>query len=170
MENVQYSSWAELFKITARAYQVLDHIVPPSATEKAKEALSKTETDKNLWDRLDAIVLQWIYGTISTDLLHTILEPSSTAQQACDRLRDVFQDNRNSRALYLGNQFSSTFLQDFPNCSAYCEKLKVLADQLANIGSPVSNDRLVLRLVAGLNENYSGIATIIQQSDPLPNF
>lgn len=60
MENVQYSSWAELFKITARAYQVLDHIVPPSATEKAKEASSKTETDKDLWDRLDAVVLQWI--------------------------------------------------------------------------------------------------------------
>lgn len=46
----------------------------------------------------------------------------------------------------------------------------MLADQLANVGSPVSNDRLVLRLVAGLNENYSGIATIIQQSDPLPTF
>ena len=34
---------------------------------------------KELWLTLDAMVLQWIYATISSDLLHTILEPDSTA-------------------------------------------------------------------------------------------
>lgn len=32
MDNVHYSSWVELFKITARANQVLDHIIPTSKT------------------------------------------------------------------------------------------------------------------------------------------
>ncbi|XP_021984967.1 uncharacterized protein LOC110880834 [Helianthus annuus] len=54
--------------------------------------------------------------------------------------------------------------------SAYCQKLKVLADQLANVGSPVDNERLVLQLLSGLNVQYEGIATIIQQQDPLPTF
>ncbi|GJZ35073.1 retrotransposon-realted protein [Tanacetum coccineum] len=58
----------------------------------------------------------------------------------------------------------------FSNISSYCQELKMLADQLANVGAPVSNKRLVLQLIAGLNESYDGVATIIQQSDPLPTF
>lgn len=42
----------------------------------------------------------------------------------------------------------------------------MLADQLSNVGSPVSDHRLVLQLIAGLNESYDNVATLIQQSDP----
>ena len=49
LENVHYYSWAELFKITARANQVLDHIIPPENPPKIK--------DKELWAHLDAVVL-----------------------------------------------------------------------------------------------------------------
>lgn len=34
----------------------------------------------------------------------------------------------------------------------------------------VNTNCLVLQLIAGLNESYDGVATIIQQSDPLPTF
>ena len=162
VENVHYSSWAELFKVTARANQVLEHIIPPSTPAEIK--------DKTAWDRVDAVVLQWIYGTISQDLMLTILEPDSTAQQAWERLRDIFQDNKHSRAVYLEQQFSNTQLENFKNVSAYCQKLKMLSDQLTGVGSPVSNQRLVLQLVAGLTDAYDNVASIIQQSDPLPPF
>ncbi|PNY06260.1 hypothetical protein L195_g002723 [Trifolium pratense] len=184
MEKSHYPSWAELFKIHCRAYEVIDHIIPPpvskpndtavetskTASEKEKEKEQPVESDPKLWSRLDAIVLQWIYGTISTDLLHTILEPNSTAQQAWERLENIFQDNKNSRAVYLENQFANVNMNDFPNISAYCQEVKMLADQLASVGSPVSEHRLVLQLIAGLNENYDGVATLIQQHDSLPHF
>ena len=93
VENVHYSSWAELFKVTARANQVLDQIINPTETTEIK--------DKTAWDRVDVVVLQWIYGTISEDLMLTILEPDSTAKQAWEHLRDIFQDNKHSRAVYL---------------------------------------------------------------------
>ncbi|XP_048504333.1 uncharacterized protein LOC125499501 [Beta vulgaris subsp. vulgaris] len=162
LDNVHYSSWAELFKITARAHQLLHHIIPPTEPLEIK--------DKELWGRLDAVVLQWIYGTISEDLMLTILEPDSTAQKAWERLRDIFQDNKYSRAVYLENQFSNTQLENFKDVSSYCQKLKLLSDQLAGVGSPVTNQRLVLQLVAGLTDMYDNVASIIQQSDPLPPF
>ena len=162
MEKVHYSSWAELFKITTRAHGLLHHIIPPSE--------KPTIPDQAVWGRLDAVVLQWIYGTISEDLMLTILEPDSTAQQAWDRLRDIFQDNKHSRAVYLENQFSNTQLENFKDVSSYCQKLKMLSDQLAGVGSPVSNQRLVLQLVAGLTDTYDNVASFIQQSDPLPPF
>ncbi|XP_022641622.1 uncharacterized protein LOC111242480 [Vigna radiata var. radiata] len=47
---------------------------------------------------------------------------------------------------------------------------KSLADQLSNVGDPISDQRLVLRLLAGLTEAYAGFVTVMQQKDELPSF
>ncbi|XP_049391661.1 uncharacterized protein LOC125856148 [Solanum stenotomum] len=167
MENVQYSTWAELFKIHARSHRVLDHIIPSA---KDKEKMPKTKEEKELWSTLDATVLQWIYATISHDLLHMILEPDTTTVEAWNRLRDIFQDKKHSRAVTLEYDFTHVNMEDFPSVSAYCQHLKSLSDQLKNVSSPVDNNRLVLQLVSGLTEPYKGVATLIRQCDPLPKF
>lgn len=167
MENVQYAAWAELFKIHARSHRVLHHIITP---EKGKEKTPVTEDEKELWSTINATVLQWIYATIFNDLLLTILEPDSTTMATWNRLRDIFQDNQFSRAVTLEQEFSTTSMEDFPNVSAYCQRLKTLSDQLQNVGSPVGNSRLVLQLVAGLTDSYINVATLIRQSVPLPQF
>lgn len=61
-------------------------------------------------------------------------------------------------------------MEDFPNVSTYCQRLKSLADQLKNVGAPVSDSRMVLQLVGGLTKPYRGVGTLICQSDPLPPF
>ncbi|XP_071719315.1 uncharacterized protein [Rutidosis leptorrhynchoides] len=80
MDKVKYSTWSELFKITCKAYDVIDHIIPPS-TDSSKSSVSPatTNTQAVSWDRLDAVVLNWIFGTISIDLLDNIFEADSTA-------------------------------------------------------------------------------------------
>ncbi|XP_048501536.1 uncharacterized protein LOC125497875 [Beta vulgaris subsp. vulgaris] len=90
-ENVQYGTWAELFKIHARSHRVIHHIIKPEAGKGPKAP--STDDEKELWSTLNATVLQWIYSIISNDLLTTILEPDSTAMAAWDRLHDIFQDN-----------------------------------------------------------------------------
>ncbi|XP_022032109.1 uncharacterized protein LOC110933183 [Helianthus annuus] len=176
METGQYASWSELFKIQCRAFLVIDHLSPKPAqtTGSSSSTVDKEKTTtppiESSWDRLDAIVLQWIYSTISNDLLHNILKPNTTAYEAWKTLKNIFQDNKSSRAIHLLQKFSNTRLDGYPYMSAYCQQLKVLADQLANVGSPVDNEHLVLQLLSGLNEQYEGIATIIQQQDPLPTF
>ena len=79
MENVQYATWAKLFKIRARSHRVIDHIIPP---QDGKQKAPPTEEETELWLTLDATVLQWIYAIISHDLLHTILEPDITIMEA----------------------------------------------------------------------------------------
>ncbi|XP_076954160.1 uncharacterized protein LOC143628445 [Bidens hawaiensis] len=53
---------------------------------------------------------------------------------------------------------------------AYCQELKVLADQLANVDAPVTDNDMFIQLVTGLNEQYEGIGAIIQNNEPLPSF
>ncbi|XP_019420755.1 PREDICTED: uncharacterized protein LOC109330946 [Lupinus angustifolius] len=168
MENVQFGTWVELFKIHARSHKVLHHIIPPAPGMEKKAP--ETDDEKELWTTLDATVLQWIYSTISSDLLATIIEPDSTAMEAWNRLTNIFQDNQHARAVTLEQEFSSIRMEDFPTASAYCQQLKTISDQLKNVGAPVSNQRLVLQLVSGLTDAYKGVGTLIRQSNPLPQF
>ncbi|XP_074282886.1 uncharacterized protein LOC141607437 [Silene latifolia] len=123
-----------------------------------------------MWEVLDATVLQWIYATVNNDLLETIVEEESTVMECWNRLRDIFLDNQNSRAVTQDQEFYHTSMSNFPTAAAYCQNLKTLVDQLKNVEGPVSNNPLVLQLVSGLTEAYNGVGTIIRQSKPLPQF
>ncbi|MCI59399.1 keratin type I cytoskeletal 9-like, partial [Trifolium medium] len=61
-------------------------------------------------------------------------------------------------------------MEDFASTKAYCNRLKTLSDQLANVDSPVTNTRLVRKMISGLTDAYTGFVTYIQQHDPLPTF
>ncbi|XP_021723949.1 uncharacterized protein LOC110691339 [Chenopodium quinoa] len=122
--------------------KVLHHIIPPA---KGKEQPPPSMyAEKELCMTLNATVLSWIYATMSSDFLNIIIKPDSEAVEALDRLRDIFQDNEHSRAVALEQEFSITTMEDFPNVSSYCQRLKSLADQLKNVGAPMPNNRMVL--------------------------
>ncbi|XP_021757224.1 uncharacterized protein LOC110722255 [Chenopodium quinoa] len=137
-----YGSWVELFEIHCHSCNVIDHIDPKSPLT--------TDLTTAQWNRLDSIVKNWIYNTISADLRSTVLYKNATAQETWDRLANIFHINGEIRAIYLENQFNNLFVENFPDVSSYCQKLKELKDQLANVGQPVSERTLVLRLCAGL--------------------
>ncbi|XP_074306461.1 uncharacterized protein LOC141641708 [Silene latifolia] len=166
MDNDQYPLWVALFTNHAKATRVLHHII----SSKGKSIGPSPDDDKELWETIDATVLQWIYATVTNDLLETIVEENSTAKECWDRIKNIFHDNQHSRAVTLEQEFSHISMEDFSTVSTYCQRLKSIADQLKNVGSPVSDSRLVLQLVSGLSSAYSGIGTIIRQSNPLPPF
>ncbi|MCI36118.1 polynucleotidyl transferase, partial [Trifolium medium] len=107
---------------------------------------------------------------VSQDILQSILVVDDSAEECWKCIAAMFHDNKHSRALQLENQFSNTHLENFPSTKAYCNRLKILSDQLANVDSPVTNTRLILKMIFGLTDAYSGFVTYIQQHGPLPTF
>ncbi|XP_022041143.1 uncharacterized protein LOC110943716 [Helianthus annuus] len=162
-ETTHYTTWTTLFEVHCRAYQVYDHLKP--STVAAADAKAAT-----LWPGIDAIVLQWIYGTISNDLLLIILKPKQTAHQTWTAIATHFNDNKSARQVQLQQQFSNIRLENFSSMAAYCQQVKHLADQLDNIGAPVDNQRLVTQLLSGLTEQYESIFAVLQHQEPLPEF
>ncbi|XP_021847869.2 uncharacterized protein [Spinacia oleracea] len=146
------------------------HIIPPTDDEELAAYNDAKVVDLPLWKRLDAVVRQWIYVTLSPDILTAILVLGDVAKQAWKRVAQIFQDNQNSRPAFLETEFTTTKMVDFPNVIAYYNRLKSLAGQLANVGSPVSDTRLVLPLLADLSISYKNFVTNIQQRDVLPTF
>ncbi|XP_074299325.1 uncharacterized protein LOC141630395 [Silene latifolia] len=157
--KVTYASWVRLFTLHARGYKVLSHIdgTPPP---------SPTAENYSEWCEVDAHVLQWIYGTLSDDLLPRILEDESTAYAAWKRVENIFLNNKGARAAALEHEFNNLKLESMPSLEAYCQRLRDLAGQMKDVGSAVDNQRLVLQLVRGLPPSYDTVAAYINQTLP----
>ncbi|XP_012077830.1 uncharacterized protein LOC105638611 [Jatropha curcas] len=169
-ESVEYNNWATLFTFHAKATLTYDHIAPSPVDGDTTVSPPRTMEQQAQWDCIDNIVRQWIYGTISHDLLNTIISPNDTAADAWNHLAELFQDNKSARAIHLETEFANTYLRDFLDTKAYTRRLKVLADQLANVGAKVSDQRMVLRLLNGLTDAYDSFVTAVQNKVPLPTF
>ncbi|XP_021857277.2 uncharacterized protein [Spinacia oleracea] len=120
--------------------------------------------------KVQAKVHQWIYGTVSHDILQSILVLDDVAADAWKRVEQIFLDNQNARDAYLETKFTTTTSAQFTSVIEYYTRLKSLADQLGHVGAPVSDTRLVLRLLAGLPASYKHFVTTIQQKSVLPKF
>ncbi|KAJ9557494.1 hypothetical protein OSB04_012108 [Centaurea solstitialis] len=163
-QDGQYASWVELFRNHACAYDVLHHIdasIPPSVPL----------FDAPTWNRIDAIVKQWIYGTISKYLLHSIIENGgATAQELWTRLEDIFQDDqqtdRRIRVVNVQEQFEIARPGDFRNTFDYCRHVRQVSDQLPNLGNPIPEQEIDLQLISGLRDSnkYNPITTSFNEA------
>ncbi|XP_022003988.1 uncharacterized protein LOC110901469 [Helianthus annuus] len=156
--KVTYSAWVKLFHLHARGYEVLDHIT--------SEPPPKDDPNHAQWMKIDAIVLQWIYSTLSEDYLLRVLESESTALQAWNRVKAIFHNNKGPRCAALQTKFVNLKLSACPSLEAYCQTLRDLAAQLDDVGSPVNEQSLVLQLVRGLPREYDTIGSIINREIP----
>ncbi|XP_071727932.1 uncharacterized protein [Rutidosis leptorrhynchoides] len=170
LNKSQYTTWAELFKITCTAFDVIDRISTPTQSSDSTTSDTSSTPDLATWNLLDVIVLNWMYDTVSIEVLNSIFESGSTSAKTWSRIQNLFQDNKSSRALYLNRQFSNIKLNNFPNVSAYCQELKSVADQLANVVDKVSDPNMVLQLIVSLNDNYDTIGSQLAHIDPLTSF
>ncbi|KAI3687165.1 hypothetical protein L1987_80858 [Smallanthus sonchifolius] len=156
-KSVTYSSWLKLFKLHAKGYKVLNHIdgtPPPAETDPTYES----------WSEIDAIVLQWIYGTISDSILSRVLQNDTTAQSAWNKIQNIFWNNKTSRIANLEHQFTNLKLTACASLQEYCQKLKEIADQMEDVEHPIDESRLIIQLVKGLPKEFNVIASLINQS------
>ncbi|XP_062093757.1 uncharacterized protein LOC133799774 [Humulus lupulus] len=107
--------------------------------------------------------MPWSHPTSSPPFL------DDSAEHAWQSVVDLFHDNKNSRALFLNKEFTNTSLADFSTTNAYCNLLKSLADQLANVRALVNDQGMVLKILEGLTEQYSNFFTVMQNKKTLPS-
>lgn len=76
-----YLSWSAFFEVQARVHNVLDHIILSSDARVIQASAYLKANDSELWTRLDAVVLQWMYATVSQDILQSILVVDDIAEE-----------------------------------------------------------------------------------------
>lgn len=155
--KVTYSQWVKLFRLHAVAYKVENHI-----DDSAPPAANSPEYDQ--WKELDALVLQWIYSTVSDDIMKRLMD-TTVARAAWLKLEKKFLSNKKARAAALETRFCNLTLTACSSVDDYSQQLSDLANQLADVDQPVSESRLVLQLVRGLPAEYNTTASLINQQD-----
>ncbi|RLN11781.1 hypothetical protein C2845_PM09G16350 [Panicum miliaceum] len=118
---------------------------------------------------MDCVVRSWIAGSISTELADAVLERNSTAREAWLAIETQFLGNRETRALFLDAKFR-TFVQGDLTITDFCSRLKKMADDLGDLGEPVTDRTLVLNVIRGLNEQYHALGRHFRRSRPFPTF
>jgi uncharacterized membrane protein YgcG len=157
-ESPSYARWRDLLLLTLRRYALDDHVLS-DPTGVAPTAA---------WVRLDSIVLTWIVGTISVDL-HSLLRNLPHARAVWLAIEGQFLGNAEARALRLDATFR-TFVQGDLSVSAYCCKMKTMADSLGDLGCPVEDRVLVLNILRGLSDRYTHLRSLIMRQRPFPTF
>ncbi|KAI3797236.1 hypothetical protein L1987_32491 [Smallanthus sonchifolius] len=155
--KITYSTWVKFFLLHTTAYKVTNHIDGTAAPD-------KTDPNYEEWKEIDALVLQWIYNTISDELVIRIVESNTTANAAWKKLQNIYLSNKGSRAAALDQEFTTLTLASCSSIDEYCQKLHDLANQLKDVDQPVSESRLVLQLVRGLPVESDVVASLINQT------
>ncbi|XP_044445501.1 uncharacterized protein [Triticum aestivum] len=154
-----FTKWRMLVRVLFSKYDLLPHVNAITA------AADRTPD----WTRDDYVVRSWLYGSISDEILDIIMAEDQTAQEAWTLITNLFLDNQMTRAVYLEAEFRGLVQGDL-SITAYCHRLKALSDALSDVGTPVSDQTLVLNCLRGLNPRFSDITTIVTMQSPLPSF
>ncbi|CAN6283158.1 unnamed protein product [Urochloa humidicola] len=118
---------------------------------------------------IDECIVNWLYTTISADMLNIVMEQQDTALAVRTAIQDLFNDNRLTRAVQLESEFRS-LMQGNLSVLDYTSQLKVLASKLAAVGHPVREDNQVVNMLRGLNPRLRHMIASINSQDPLPSF
>ncbi|CAN6311376.1 unnamed protein product [Urochloa humidicola] len=159
LENTSYSQWRRFFDTVFGKFALRDHV----------DSAATPYTSDPEWAMVDECIVNWLYTTISADLLDTVMETNDTALAVWTAIEELFHDNRLTRAVHLEAEFRSLMQGDLPVID-YCSQLKVLARKLADVGHPVREDNQVVNLLRGINPRLRHMISSIQAQDPLPSF
>ncbi|XP_062230138.1 uncharacterized protein LOC133927746 [Phragmites australis] len=161
LTSPHFNRWRGLFLNTLERYALADHVLS-----------NDDRSDDVTWKRMDCVVLSWLYGTITADLLEVVMNREDgppTARIVWLGLEQQFIGNKETRALLLDAEFR-TFVQGDLSIDDYSRQLKAMADQLADLGEPVRDRTLVLNVLRGLNDRFAHLAALIQRQLLFPTF
>ena len=159
LEEGNYGQWRCFFNSTLGKFGLTGHVrsLTPSADRDGE------------WRMVDSCVANWILTTVSKGVFDIIRRDRTDAFSLWSAIASLFQDNELQRAVYLEAELRSLQQGDML-INDYCTKLKRLADQLADIGHPVSEPSQVLNLLRGLNPKFRYVKPVITAKFPPHTF
>ena len=86
---------------------------------------------------------------------YPLLRKSTTAAEAWDALKDVYQAKGNASRMQLLSELQSIKLADKEDMTVYISRAQHLRDRLADVGDSVSDTQVVLNLLNGLPKAYA---------------
>jgi hypothetical protein len=159
-----FPKWRTFFNIAVTTYTLEDHLTRATPSTDAT------------WLRLDATLHRWLYGSMAMDIVDLVMPtstaadaPAATAYTVWTAVHGLFNDNKNTRVVYLAEEFRNIKQED-RSVNEYLNMQKAAADALAEVGAPVSDSDLVTNVIKGLHERFDSVTDIAPLLTSFPTF
>nr|GEX96222.1 hybrid signal transduction histidine kinase M [Tanacetum cinerariifolium] len=83
--------------------------------------------------QLDDLIKMWILSSLCDSLQEQVVTAPGNAKALWDHLKDLFHDNKDTRAINLDNELRSIKIGTM-TVNEYCTKIRSMADHLKNLG------------------------------------
>ncbi|CAN6303088.1 unnamed protein product [Urochloa humidicola] len=118
---------------------------------------------------VDHCVVNWLHNTIAKNVFDIVYKPRASAFTVWADIEGVFRDNELHRAVLIESEFRSIMQGDM-TMMQYTSRLKKLADDLHDLGQPVSEPSQVLNLLRGLNPKFRYVKPVVSSRSPPHTF
>ena len=105
------------------------------------------------WRKQDQIILAWLRSSLSETLLGQVVS-CSTSLELWQNLQQTFSASSRARLNELRRKLQNT-TKGSSSCSEFLQKMRSIADELAFIGSPLSDDDLSMYILGGLGPEFN---------------
>jgi hypothetical protein len=147
LDTDNYAVWAPQMQLLLMLQGLWKGVQDPSA-------------DQDLSDKAKGLI--GIY--VQRQHLGAILA-AANAKVAWDQLKDVYQSKSASRKLQLKRELNSLKQEQGEPVAKYVGRARDLARDLAGTGSAVADEDLAMILVAGLNQSFEPLVTVLAMGD-----
>lgn len=164
LDSNNFLLWKSLFRPILRSHH-LEHFIDGSKPIPPRETVGtdgKTLPNPAFteWFDRDQTLLSWINATLSDSALPYIVG-KDTAKDAWDSLEQRYGSLSRSHIIELKKRLQHV-KKGTSSMQEYLHQLKVIADQLATCGAPVSEEDLILYTLSGLPSMYRPFQTSIR--------
>ncbi|KAB2626027.1 hypothetical protein D8674_017687 [Pyrus ussuriensis x Pyrus communis] len=123
---------------------------------------------RTFWIRQDQLLLHAILASVSPQVI-SLIASAKTSKEAWDKLLHLFASKARARVLGLKERLTLLRRENKP-ISEYLQEVRIIADELAIIDVPLSDDDLLLYILNGVGSDFKEIAAVVRSRDTLISF
>ncbi|RVX10738.1 Retrovirus-related Pol polyprotein from transposon RE2 [Vitis vinifera] len=154
-----FPQWRAQFEALLIGYDLLDYVTDisqcPSSSDLSVSVLHKTH-----WVRQDKLILGALLASTSPTIT-PLIATAKTSHEAWQKLNTLYASKSRTRAMQLKEELALIQCGNRP-ISDYLHAVKSLADEIAIIDHPISDDDLTLYVLNGLGSDFREIAAPIR--------
>ncbi|KAF8369725.1 hypothetical protein HHK36_032252 [Tetracentron sinense] len=173
LNSTNYLFWKTQLLPLIESLELLEHIdgsvLPPQQFISSPDDKGEIVNPQyDLWKKTDRLLLGWINGTLSEEVLSHVVGLTS-ARDVWMCLENTFAQASKSREQQLRQQLQMC-KKGNGTIEDYLRRFKGICDALVAIQRPVSDDDKVFWLTNGLGSSYEGFVTSIFAKPPIPTY
>ncbi|KAI5328775.1 hypothetical protein L3X38_028172 [Prunus dulcis] len=158
-----YPSWRAQFNALLYGYDLMGYVDGSSLCPSTTQPVLRT-----FWIRQDQLLLHAILASVSPQVI-SLIASAKTSKEAWDKLLRLFASKARARVLGLKERLT-LLRRENKSVSEYLQEVRVIADELAIIDVPLSDDDLLLYILNGVGSDFKEIAAVVRSRDTSISF